>query len=78
MNHITFQPATGEIHHCTGHREGDWLIFICPVCKEDYIRRINLVTGEMIFPKSTNKILHTGSHVPAFNNPAEIFPLTNN
>ncbi len=51
-------------HTCITSREGEWVIFKCPICK-DYERRMNLRTGEM---KSkigmTNTILHSGMMMP--------------
>jgi len=54
-----------ESHSCTGYRDGDWIIWICPICNDpgndypEYITKFNLVTEEMISPLP-NPILHTG------------------
>lgn len=50
-------------HHCIGHKEGNWIIFTCPVCR-DYQRRINCVTKEVIVRKGSSNAVHVGSHAP--------------
>ena|GEM_PF-4036484 len=50
-----------EEHHCIGHREGDWVIFICPVCK-DYQRHVNTVTKEVKVRKGNTQAVHVGNH----------------
>ena len=51
------------IHECKSVKEGDWAIFTCSKCS-DYIRKINLVTGEMIAPIGFNTIRHNGTFMP--------------
>lgn len=48
-----------ETHKCTSYREGDWVIFKCPICIQ-YERRINLINGTMKTKGSSENILHTG------------------
>lgn len=48
-----------EKHECTVNREGDWVVFRCPIC-QDYERRIHLVTGKMVSNKTLNPINHSG------------------
>ncbi|MCF8244654.1 MAG: hypothetical protein K9J37_09480 [Saprospiraceae bacterium] len=50
-------------HHCIGHKEGDWIIFICPVCK-DYQRQINCVTKQVTVRQGNSNAVHIGSHAP--------------
>ncbi len=52
-----------EAHQCTAQREGDWVTFRCPKCR-DYVRRMNVVTGEMTAPKSNSPYRHSGLHIP--------------
>ena len=33
-------------HKCFSEKEGDWIVFRCPICT-DYERRIHTKTGEM-------------------------------
>ena len=46
-------------HECTSHREGDWVIFRCPLCP-GYERRFNWVTGEMQVDRGGSTALHSG------------------
>ena len=62
MINSNFDLQGNVIHECKSVREGDWAIFTCSKCS-DYIRKINLVTGEMIAPNSNNTIRHNGSYV---------------
>ncbi|MCU0348042.1 MAG: hypothetical protein MUC59_13960 [Saprospiraceae bacterium] len=50
-------------HHCIGHKEGDWIIFTCPVCR-DYQRQINCVTKQVTVRKGNSNAIHIGSHAP--------------
>ncbi|MBI1225294.1 MAG: hypothetical protein GC192_08665 [Bacteroidetes bacterium] len=56
-------------HQCIGHKEGDWVIFICPVCR-DYQRHINCVTKEVKVQKGSSNAVHVGSHAPVTTNSA--------
>ncbi len=50
-------------HQCIGHREGDWIIFTCPVCR-NYQRNINFVTKEVVVVKGSTTAIHVGAHTP--------------
>ncbi len=63
MTHFELSNQGKVEHKCVSKREGDWAIFSCPQCA-DYVRKINLVTGEMIAPKSTTSIRHNGTYMP--------------
>lgn len=54
-------------HQCIGHKEGDWIIFTCPVCK-DYQRQINCVTKQVTVRKGNSNAIHVGSHAPVITN----------
>ncbi len=59
---VTTAPAM--THECVGFREGDWMIFKCPVCG-DYERRMNWRTGQMTTKcDPENPFQHTGMVVP--------------
>lgn len=45
-------------HQCTSFRQGDTIVWKCPLCI-GYERRLNLVTGEMSVKGKTDS-LHTG------------------
>lgn len=62
-NQQSFELFNEEQHQCIGHREGDWIIFHCPLCK-DYERRINWKTREVKVRKGDSNITHAGSHGP--------------
>lgn len=62
MKTLSFSAENSEQHTCTGHREGDWIYFTCPLCP--YQRAINWKTGEMTTNAKDNPILHTGFHMP--------------
>lgn len=57
------KPQKLDEHQCISHREGDWVIFICPVCR-DYQRNINFVTKEVVVHRGTTMAIHVGSHTP--------------
>lgn len=56
---ILFDTAPG-VHHCTSHREGDFIIWRCPLCK-DYERRFNWRTGQMTCTGKDDGTIHTGT-----------------
>lgn len=47
-----------DAHQCTSFRQGDTIVWKCPLCI-GYERRLNLVTGEMSVKGKTDS-LHTG------------------
>jgi hypothetical protein len=49
-------------HECESSKEGDWVIFRCPICK-GYERRIHAVTGEMKVKHANSTARHTGSYI---------------
>ncbi len=51
-------------HECNSHKEGDWMIFICPHC--DYVRQINYKTGKMKTSGGDDNIIHHGVQAPRF------------
>lgn len=55
--------SDAEVHECESYREGDWIIFRCPLCR-DYERRMNWRTGEMKVENSTENITHSGQYYP--------------
>lgn len=59
MDAIHFKGSPSEIHHCTSHREGDWMVWRCPHCA-DYERRMNWQTGEMHIRRGQSAAQHTG------------------
>jgi hypothetical protein len=61
---VDFNSTKEGRHTCVGHREGDWVIFTCPICK-DYEKRYNLITGKLITKSDPdNEYIHQGSHAP--------------
>lgn len=68
-NSIHFKGASEDSHKCYSETEGDWIVFRCPVC-EDYERRINIKTGEMIsLVSEENRTPHHGFFIkPGFDN----------
>ncbi|MBK8567875.1 MAG: hypothetical protein IPN76_32275 [Saprospiraceae bacterium] len=63
MSHQTTGIQQAVEHHCIGHKEGDWVIFTCPICR-DYQRLINCKTKQVIVRKGKSNAVHTGSHSP--------------
>lgn len=65
---ITFAAldAMPNVHQCTSHREGDLIIFRCPIC-EKYERRFNLRTGQMSCVGHQEGVIHTGTSSDAVN-----------
>lgn len=53
----------GDQHQTIGHRDGDWIIFTCPICR-DYERRINWKTHKVMVKKGNSTASHAGSHAP--------------
>lgn len=56
---IEFQNLSNESHHCTTHREGDWIVWRCPFC-HNYERRLNIKTNQMTVRGKTD-YQHVGS-----------------
>lgn len=59
MIQITFTNGQAPEHICTATRQGDWIIYRCPLCP-DYERRINLRTDQMTIC-GKNEYRHAGS-----------------
>lgn len=59
----TITNDTPDTHQCLSHREGDWIIFHCPLCK-DYERRVNWKTREVKVRRGSSNAVHAGSHAP--------------
>lgn len=61
---IDFDPKPDSLHHkCDAFRNGDWIIFRCPICK-DYERRLNWRTGEMRVRNDKPEVYHHGNYMP--------------
>ena len=59
-----FNNSGESRHKCYSEKEGDWIVFKCPVCS-DYERRIHSKTGEMKSKyNSDNRYRHSGTFVP--------------
>ena len=63
MKSPSFKAFNDEQHQCIGHKEGDWIIFTCPICR-DYERRINWKTHQVKVKKGSSMATHAGSHAP--------------
>ncbi len=63
---LNFNAASETPRHtCTSKRQGDWIIFSCPLCP-GYERRMNLQTGAVTVQDGNDPyILHEGFFVPA-------------
>jgi hypothetical protein len=59
MGDLSFQNLPSETHHCTSHREGEWITWRCPHC-QDYERRLNWATGEMQVRRGDSEANHVG------------------
>ncbi|MBX2891299.1 MAG: hypothetical protein KF734_10255 [Saprospiraceae bacterium] len=55
--HVEGLPS--DIHECTSHRDGEWITWRCPHCK-DYERRLNWKTGEMNVRRGRSTAQHIG------------------
>lgn len=55
--------ASETYHPCKSARDGDWIIFTCPVCA-DYERRINWRTEELRVKGGKPEIQHSGEYIP--------------
>jgi hypothetical protein len=65
MMEVNFNAGPGsDGHQCESYRDGDWIVFRCPICLE-YERRINWRTGAMTVRSSDDAVRHTGTHVPS-------------
>jgi len=62
MGELHFQGLPTDVHHCTSHRDGDWIIWRCPHC-EGFERKFNFVTEEMWVRRGNSRARHTGSIV---------------
>jgi hypothetical protein len=58
---FSFNNPGHDQHECDSVKEGDWIIFRCPLCK-DYERRINAITGEMKVKNGSSAVRHLGFH----------------
>lgn len=64
---IVILGLPANVHHCTSHREGEWIIWRCPLCS-GYERRFNWKTGQMQCDTSdVGDIIHTGMSSAASN-----------
>ena len=71
MKHLDFTNDGSDIVHiCTVVREGEWAVFKCPYCP-DYVRKINLITGDMKNHAPFNYIRHQGNFVSLAQGAAE-------
>ena len=60
MGEFSFKGLPEETHHCTSHRDGDWIVWRCPYC-EGYERKMNWRTGEMKVKRGGSEAQHTGA-----------------
>ncbi|HGY54844.1 MAG TPA: hypothetical protein ENK44_04000 [Caldithrix abyssi] len=63
---ITIKSTPGQDvikHECESHRDGDWIIFRCPLCP-DYERRFNWRTDEMKVKGDHPRVSHSGKYYP--------------
>ena len=64
MKKITFGTTKNQ-HICTTTKQGDFIIYKCPLCN-DYERRFNTKTGAMsVKCDKGNRNLDSGSYVKA-------------
>ena len=69
MQEVNFQATlTDDMHKCSSHWEGDWIIFKCPICK-DYERKINWLNGKMTVKNNKSPARHYGFHTTNSANP---------
>jgi hypothetical protein len=66
MGKFEFSNLPEATHHCTSHRDGDWVIWRCPHC-QGYERRLHLRTGEMRINRGHSTAQHTGANTGATN-----------
>lgn len=59
MDELTFHGLPADVHFCTSHREGDVIIWRCPLC-EGYERRLDFRTGKMRVNRAGSTAQHTG------------------
>ncbi|MCA9734012.1 MAG: hypothetical protein H6696_04455 [Deferribacteres bacterium] len=61
---ISIHENTSDTHHpCKSIRNGDWIVFTCPLCP-DYERRVNWRTKELTVKGSKAEIQHSGDYIP--------------
>ncbi|MCE7921466.1 MAG: hypothetical protein DYG98_00250 [Haliscomenobacteraceae bacterium CHB4] len=56
---LQFEGLSSDVHQCTSHRDGEWITWRCPHCK-DYERRLNWKTGEMKVNRADSPAKHVG------------------
>lgn len=59
MDNFFFDGLPQNVHPCTSHREGDWIIWRCAQCA-GYERRLNWSTGEMRVKRGGSEARHAG------------------
>jgi hypothetical protein len=59
MGEFKFQGLPSDVHHCTSHRDGEWITWRCPLCN-GYERRLNWKTGKMQVTRNGSTAQHTG------------------
>lgn len=57
---IKFEGLPDDVHRCTSYRDGDEIVWKCPIC-EGYERRLNYKSGEMTVRKGGSDAMHTGA-----------------
>ena len=62
---LEFYGLPADVHHCTAHRDGEEIVWRCPLC-EGYERRLNVNTGAMT-AKGKTGAMHTGCSTRAQN-----------
>lgn len=74
---VVFQVPNDMVHHCTSHREGDLIIWRCPLCPS-YERRFNWKTGEMKCVGNEGGAVHVGTSSEQSNMEALTMNMHNN
>ncbi len=64
MGEFSFSDLPETTHHCTSHREGNWIVWRCPHCP-GYERRLNWQTGQMRVRRGGSEAQHTGASTKA-------------
>jgi len=63
---LTILGLPADVHQCTSHRDGEWIIWRCPLCS-GYERRFNWSTGQMTCTGLPDGVVHTGISSQASN-----------
>ena len=61
MERKQIKSSNGVKHICNGRKEGNWIIYTCPLCP-GFERRFNSTTRTMITTGGEGMILHKGEY----------------